>query len=139
MQERIMTNYKAKESEMMQWSNLLGCGNTVVWLIVGGDLFPAFHFCKQNSYLYPFFLLTGFLGYIAANSVVRVIQLAGPVTASIMGSARKIVALILSFLIFPKPFTPWYVYSGAIFFTGVFMNTYASIRAKQQQKLPPPA
>eukprot|EP00698_Gefionella_okellyi_P000542 TRINITY_DN10482_c0_g1_i3.p2 TRINITY_DN10482_c0_g1~~TRINITY_DN10482_c0_g1_i3.p2 ORF type:complete len:179 (-),score=36.15 TRINITY_DN10482_c0_g1_i3:127-663(-) len=143
MQERILKTYGSAESEMMFWSNLMGAGNTLLWTAVCGELMPAVVFCSSHLWMYPLFVLTGFLGYVGANSIVRVIYLVGPATASVMGSARKVITIVLSFVLFPKAFSIWFLYAGTIFFVGVALNTWAATyyramdaRVRTEQKVP---
>jgi adenosine 3'-phospho 5'-phosphosulfate transporter B3 len=48
-----------------------------------------------------------------------------------MTSVRKAITIVLSFVIFAKPFTVWYILGGLLVFAGLFTNLFASRDSKK--------
>lgn len=131
MQERILRVYKASEGEMIFWSNSVGTLLMVVYLLCTGELFEAMAYCARHPTTLAMLVLSALLGYCGSKAWVRVIHQFGAITATLVGNSRKIFSLILSFVIFPKPVVYHYVVGTVLFFTGVFLNSYADNSEKR--------
>ena len=49
----------------------------------------------------------------------------GALLAVTVTTCRKAVTIIISFLVFSKPFTVQYVFAGGVTFLGIFLNVYS--------------
>jgi UAA transporter family len=65
---------------------------------------------------------------------MSVVKQYGGVTAVLVGNARKAMTMMLSFLLFPKPFTPEYAIGGMLVLTGLMANVYMKSRQHQHQQ-----
>jgi UAA transporter family len=65
---------------------------------------------------------------------MSVVKQYGGVTAVLVGNARKAMTMMLSFLLFPKPFTPEYAVGGMLVLTGLMANVYMKSRQHQHQQ-----
>jgi solute carrier family 35 (adenosine 3'-phospho 5'-phosphosulfate transporter), member B3 len=65
---------------------------------------------------------------------MSVVKQYGGVTAVLVGNARKAMTMMLSFLLFPKPFTSEYAIGGMLVLTGLMANVYMKSRQHQQQQ-----
>jgi solute carrier family 35 (adenosine 3'-phospho 5'-phosphosulfate transporter), member B3 len=65
---------------------------------------------------------------------MSVVKQYGGVTAVLVGNARKAMTMMLSFLLFPKPFTPEYAVGGMLVLVGLMANVYMKSKQHQQQQ-----
>ena len=63
-------------------------------------------------------------GYIGIAFVLMMLKLFDAFVAMTVTSARKAVTVVLSFLLFPKPFTIWQASALAVFFLGIYLHIY---------------
>jgi len=52
------------------------------------------------------------------------VQNFGSVAAVLVGNSRKTMTICLSFLLFPKPFSPLYVWGGLLVLAGLTVSAY---------------
>lgn len=77
----------------------------------------------MKTYGYGFvFSLTG---YIGVQIVLQLVRTGGAFAAVTVTTCRKAISIILSFMIFSKPFTFHYVYSGMLVVFGIYLNLYS--------------
>lgn len=76
------------------------------------------HIIKTYGYAFLFSLS----GYIGIQYVLSLIREYGALVAVSVTTTRKAVSIILSFIIFSKPFTFDYVWSGLIVVIGIYLN-----------------
>lgn len=77
----------------------------------------------METYGYGFvFSLTG---YIGVQIVLQLVRTGGAFAAVTVTTCRKAISIILSFMIFSKPFTFHYVYSGMLVVFGIYLNLYS--------------
>jgi hypothetical protein len=77
------------------------------------------------------------VAYWAINFHIRVVQRYGSVVAVLVGNLRKAGTIALSFLVFPKPFSWYYVWGTVLVFGGLTITAYVKDqkrRAKTVQK-----
>jgi len=126
VQEKAMKQYKASNAEIVLYSYSIGVGYIFVYLVIGGDLLPAAKVCSEHmmqTYGYGFvFSLTG---YIGVQIVLQLVRTGGAFAAVTVTTCRKAVSIVLSFMIFSKPFTFHYVYSGLLVVLGIYLNLYS--------------
>lgn len=58
----------------------------------------------------------------------------GSVAAVIVGNARKAFTIVLSFILFPKPFSLLYVFGVVLVFGSIILNVVLKEEKKHQQK-----
>lgn len=79
------------------------------------------HILETYGYAF-FFSLTG---YIGVQIVLQLVRTGGAFAAVTVTTCRKAISIILSFMIFSKPFTFHYVYSGMLVVAGIYLNLYS--------------
>jgi solute carrier family 35 (adenosine 3'-phospho 5'-phosphosulfate transporter), member B3 len=72
------------------------------------------------------------VAYLAVSCHMTLVHELGSVAAVIVGNARKALTIVLSFILFPKPFSIFYVF-GVIL---VFGSVVANVMLKEQRKSP---
>ncbi|XP_076319994.1 LOW QUALITY PROTEIN: adenosine 3'-phospho 5'-phosphosulfate transporter 2 [Tachypleus tridentatus] len=125
VQEKNMKLHGASNMEVVFYSYSIGLVYIFIVLIVLGQLGPAFLFCAEHpmeTYGYGFlFSLAGFCG---VQLVLALIRTFGAFVAVTVTTCRKAVTIILSFIIFSKPFDYQYLWSGLIILLGIYLNFY---------------
>ena len=90
---------------------------TTLW---SGDFFRVLKLAMMDHHLAIFMMVYTGISYIAISLFMAIVKKYGGVTAVLLGTARKAMSLILSFLIFPKAFS-WYYVLGASLVLGGLM------------------
>lgn len=100
---------------------------------LSGDLIGMISFARTNTKLCHYVAIYTFVAYIAISVHMNVVKRFGGVTAVLLATGRKGMTLILSFLLFPKTFS-WFYVLGAIMVLGsLLVSSLTKIRAKQQK------
>lgn len=133
IQERVMRKNDVTAVEMVHKSYKIGIGFLLVVCIATGELFNAFAFCAEHSVTKTYIPMVLFAtsGYIGVNFVLALVKEYGALTAVTVTTLRKAVTMVLSFVIFPKPFTIGYVWGGLILLAGLALNTANKRRSKK--------
>ncbi|XP_062589735.1 adenosine 3'-phospho 5'-phosphosulfate transporter 2-like [Saccostrea cucullata] len=129
VQEKAMKQYEASNTEIVFYSYGLGFFYILIGLLLSGNFFPAFEFCKQypvQTYGYGF--LFSVSGYVGLAIVLTLVKTFGALIAVTVTTCRKAVTIILSFFFFSKPFTFQYVWSGLLVVLGIYLNVYSKNR-----------
>lgn len=125
VQEKSMKLFKASNVEVVLYSYGIGFVYLLFALLISGSLVAGFQYYADNpiqSYGYTFiFSLTGYLGITFVLTLVRAF---GALLAVTVTTCRKAVTIILSFVLFTKPFVFQYVWSGMIVLCGIALNIY---------------
>lgn len=126
VQEKAMKLHRASSAEVVLYSYSIGFFILLIGLVTHGSFLEAFWFCYQHpveTYVYAvFFSLSGYLGIIFVLAMIR--QFGALITVTVT-TTRKTVTMILSFLLFTKPFTMQYLWSGLLVIFGIFLNVYS--------------
>ncbi len=72
------------------------------------------------------------MSYVAVSSYISVIKKFGGVTAVLVGTARKVLTLVTSFILFPKIFSWYYVIGGVLALGGLSIASTMDTKKKQQ-------
>jgi hypothetical protein len=95
------------------------------------------------------------LSYFGTTVVLTLVKEFGSVVCVMVTSSRKMVTVVFSFILFPKPFSWMHFVSGTIFFAAIFMSSYLgnpkefneqwnqfkallAVRLRFRQPVPPP-
>ncbi|KAH8418217.1 hypothetical protein KR222_001066, partial [Zaprionus bogoriensis] len=126
VQEKAMREHKAPSSEVVFYSYGLGFVYLFVIMLLTGNFFSGFAFCLAHpleSFGYGF--LFSLSGYLGIQFVLALVRSSGAPLAATVTTARKAVTIAFSFLLFSKPFTMQYVWSGLIVVFGIYLNVYS--------------
>ena len=74
------------------------------------------------------------VAYMAVSCHMTLVHELGAVAAVVVGNARKAVTIVLSFILFPKPFSVYYVFGVILVFGSVILNVVFKEQKKIQQK-----
>ena len=119
VQEKSMNKYNASTTEMIFYSKGIGSIFLLVALLVTGELVPAFVYCWERPIVYLYFLVFASLGCMGEFFVMALVKQFGALVAATVTSSRKLMSIMASFLLFPKPFTLIYLLGTVQVFFGI--------------------
>jgi adenosine 3'-phospho 5'-phosphosulfate transporter B3 len=117
-QEKIFS-MGASRLEVTLYNNIFTLIVMTITTLASGDLVAVFRLACSSTTLSQYILLYIIVSYFAVSSYIRVIKKFGGVAAVLVATARKGLTLIMSFLIFPKPFSWYYVLGGVLAMGGM--------------------
>jgi len=127
IQEKAMKKYKSSNTEMILYSYSIGFFYILLWeLFATNNLLTAIHFCNQfPNETYGYIFIYSFFGYFGLNVVLTLVKQFGALVTVTVTSFRKAITIFLSFILFSKPFTFQYVWSGILVLIGIYLNLYS--------------
>ena len=114
-QDSLLREHKASTSEAMLFTNLFAAAASFVYILATGELWAAIRYCQAYPVAYGLFVLRSAVIYLGVLCFVLMIKSFGVVAATGVTTVRKIVSILLSFVLFPKPWSEKYVWGGALF------------------------
>ncbi|PIO64846.1 UAA transporter family protein [Teladorsagia circumcincta] len=131
IQEKNMKKYGGSSNEMVLYSYSIGSVYLLVYTIISGEFFTAFEFFLENPYkTYGYALIFAIFGYLGVNVVLTLIKVCGALVAVTVTTLRKALTIILSFILFSKPFTVEYVWAGLVILLAIYLNLYSKNKQK---------
>lgn len=118
-QDSVTRKEGAGVLETMLYTNLFSAGGALVICFLNGDFLPAFRHCAAHPELYPKFVARSLFVYIGVVFFVTLIKNFGAVFATNVTTVRKILTVLMSFVIYPKPWSVKYVYGLLLFVIGL--------------------
>lgn len=102
---------------------------------LSGDLIGMIEFARTSAKLCNYIAIYTFVAYIAISVHMNVVKRFGGVSAVLVATGRKGMTLVLSFLLFPKSFS-WFYVMGAIMVLGsLLLSSLVKIRDKKKKNL----
>lgn len=133
LQEQLLQRSKVKTSEMILVSNMVMCLVLVVYTLYSGELVSAWSYCTIHKDASGVLLLQGLCAYLGLKSYLAIIRDYGGVIGVLLANARKVVTIILSFILFAKPFNDRHVVGLMLVFVGVYLG-YISKKGKNKEE-----
>lgn len=121
-QEKLLKDLNTPMSEVMVYSNLWSAGMALVVNVMTGELWPAVAFCQANPLAYVVFAARSVVVYCGVLCFVAIIKRFGGVRAVTVTTIRKILSVVMSFIIFPKPWGPKHGYGLLLFVGALYIN-----------------
>jgi drug/metabolite transporter (DMT)-like permease len=126
---------------LMTNANGIGCIGLVVVMTINGSLWEAIRATMVHLLLLVYLMVIGMALATAVWCYTRLIQKAGSVVAVAVATLRKVVTVVLSYIIYPKTMTMVHVASGVLVLGGIVLSSYSKQqqqqrRRKQQQSMP---
>jgi len=132
-QESVLKEQKAPESEVMLFTNMFATVCTLLVTWGSGELWPAYEFCRENPVAYFIFVFRACVIYLGVLCFVSTIKHFGVVTATAVTTVRKILSIVVSFLLFPKPLSLKYLYGFMMFCASVGLSFWHIKQTKQKR------
>lgn len=137
VQEKAMKEHSTSNIEIVFFSYSMGVGLLLVLLLCSGELISAFQFCSVHPMeTYGYGAVFAIAGYFGVQFVLTLINMTGAFVTVTVTTFRKAVSIILSFMLFAKPFSFQYVWSGLMVLLGIYLHTYGKKMSAQKNRLP---
>ena len=101
--------------------------------LLSGDLIGIIQFARKTPRLQLYMVVYTFIAYIAISVHMTVVKRFGGVTAVLVATVRKAMTLVLSFIIFPKKFSWFYVLGAGLVLGGLTVSSLAKMDERRQQ------
>jgi hypothetical protein len=105
-----------------------------VTTLLSGDLIGMLQFARGNSLLCTYIVVYTFIAYVAISIHMNVVRRFGGVAAVLLATVRKGMTLILSFILFPKAFSWYYVWGAFLVLGGLLFSSLHNIHQKNSTK-----
>lgn len=110
--------------EVIQYSSALSTFFGVVAFVMSGEAPEAIPFATAKPEVYYYTVGASIMGYLSVGFVLLIIKHFGATLAEVVKSCRKIVSILLSFFVHPKPFGQNHVIGGFFFATAVTLGVH---------------
>lgn len=107
--DRLLRDYRANPHEVMLWSNAFGAAAVLLVTVCNGELLPAVGYFAASPLRAGMLLLRCAFFYVGALLYTLLMREGGAVGAVFVTTMRKALTVIVSFVLFPKP---WHVNYG---------------------------
>ncbi|XP_013140088.1 PREDICTED: adenosine 3'-phospho 5'-phosphosulfate transporter 2 [Papilio polytes] len=136
VQEKAMKQFFATNNEVVFYSYAIACCYLLVITGATGIFVNGFTYCSQNSIsMYTNIFLLSVSGYMGLQAVLTLVRICGATVAVTVTTMRKALSIVISFLLFSKPFVFQYVWSGMLVALAIYLNHYSK---KHPQYVPQP-
>lgn len=104
----------------------------LIFLKFLGDLFTGINYALTNPHAFYLMSIYTFLAYIAISFHMTLVKEYGSIVAVLVGNTRKVLTILLSFILFPKPFSFMYVIGIVLVFGSLIMHTILKENRKKE-------
>lgn len=123
LQEQLLQISRVQPSLMLLVSNAIMCIVLLIYTFYSGELYTAYMYCTSHSSASIVLLAQGVCAYLGLRCYLIVIRDQGGVIGVLLANARKVVTIILSFILFAKPFNRGHVGGLGLVCMGVYLGT----------------
>eukprot|EP00697_Spironema_sp_BW2_P003049 gnl/Spiro4/14078_TR7558_c0_g1_i1.p1 gnl/Spiro4/14078_TR7558_c0_g1~~gnl/Spiro4/14078_TR7558_c0_g1_i1.p1 ORF type:complete len:413 (+),score=96.70 gnl/Spiro4/14078_TR7558_c0_g1_i1:98-1240(+) len=124
IQERLIGQGSSR-LEVVYYSNLYAFFLMLVPVLGAGELRAAASIAISDFRVFLTLFVFMFLAYFAIMTQTAMVERFGSVPATLTGNIRKALTVVLSFLLYPKPFLSAYLVGGLLVLAGVLGTVYA--------------
>jgi drug/metabolite transporter (DMT)-like permease len=129
LQQKLLRGLKMPIGEMVVVSNCGSFALVLAYVSATGELAAATAYLRTRPHVVGLLAAQALAGYAGLRCYLSVIRNVSGVAGVLTTSARKVVTLVLSFLLFEKPFSGQHALALALLAAGVGLT----IRAKQRR------
>lgn len=123
VQEKKMKQHHAGNAEVIFYSYFIGTIYLLIGLVALDNFWDSVvYFSDRPDEKYGSAFLFSISGYLGMQIVLTLVRAFGAFVTVTVTSFRKALTIVMSFLLFSKPFTMNYVYSGLLVLLGVYLN-----------------
>jgi len=131
-QERLFRTGSSR-LEVTLYTNFFTLVAMTFTTLLSGDLLGAILVASRDRTLLLYMILYTAVSYLAVLTYMNVVQKFSGVTAVLLATARKGMTLVLSFLLFPKAFSWFYVSGAALVLGGLAVSSLVKQRDKKMR------
>eukprot|EP00285_Hemiselmis_virescens_P004836 CAMPEP_0173411450 /NCGR_PEP_ID=MMETSP1356-20130122/77038_1 /TAXON_ID=77927 ORGANISM="Hemiselmis virescens, Strain PCC157" /NCGR_SAMPLE_ID=MMETSP1356 /ASSEMBLY_ACC=CAM_ASM_000847 /LENGTH=274 /DNA_ID=CAMNT_0014373209 /DNA_START=374 /DNA_END=1195 /DNA_ORIENTATION=- len=129
VQEEILKNRGTSSDEMVLYSHMVGGGYVLVLALGSGQMQTGIAKCMESRELVAYLFVYSVVGFFGISFVMAMIRRFGCVIAVTVTSTRKALSIMLSYLLYPKPFSATYGVAMAVFSLGIVADVVAKNHA----------
>ncbi|OON17923.1 UAA transporter family protein, partial [Opisthorchis viverrini] len=128
-QELVMRKLRCCNTELLFYSYTIGFVVLLCGILLSGQFLPSVrYFIEHPVKIFGHGVIFSICGYFGLHFVLCLVQSHGALTAVTVTTFRKAVTMILSFILFDKPFAMGYVWSALLVVFGLYLNLYSKHR-----------
>ncbi|CAB9530424.1 Adenosine 3'-phospho 5'-phosphosulfate transporter 2 [Seminavis robusta] len=117
--------------EVTFFTNIFTLMVMTVTTLASGDLIGLLQFARTSHTLRVYMLIYTFIAYIAISVHMTIVKRFGGVAAVLVATVRKAMTLVLSFVIFPKEFSWFYVLGAALVLGGLTVSSLSKMEERK--------
>jgi len=125
IQEKVLSGTKVMAVDMIMWTNLLSGMSTFIYTLLSGEFSAALSLFSSQPSVFFWLVAQAISGYCGLRCYLLIVEECGAVYAVVATSFRKILTIVLSFVLFTKPFTRRHFYALLLLQLGVGMTIYS--------------
>ena len=137
LQEQLFKQTNVRTADLIFLSNAFMFLILLFYTAFTGEMQTAFGYCQQHTGVFLVLTLQATSAYLGLRCYLTVIREHGGVAGVLLANARKIVTIILSFVLFSKPCNAKHIGGLVLIFVGVYLGILAkkSKRETARKKL----
>jgi len=131
-----MNDYTVNEDELVFYSYFFG--GVMLLIIAGftGELTAGLNYGYERPVAYLYMLCVVSAAYVGIRFVLVLIRVYGSFVAMTITSCRKVVSIVLSFILFPKVVTMHFIVASSLVFFGIFLHIYTKNYKEMNKWIP---
>lgn len=133
LQENLFSS-GASRLEVTVYTNFFTLIAMTCTTYISGDLIGIIKHASEDYHLAVYMTIYICISYVAISSFMTVIKRYGAVTGALIGTARKAMTLMLSFLLFPKKFSWQYLIGIILVLGGLLISSLVKHKRKLEVK-----
>jgi adenosine 3'-phospho 5'-phosphosulfate transporter B3 len=122
LQEQLLQRAKVNTSDLIFFSNAIMCLFLAAYTTYSGELVAAWIYCIQHFDALGILLCQGICAYFGLQCYLSIVRDHGGVAGVLFANARKVCTILLSFLLFTKPFNVRHFLGLVLVFFGVYLG-----------------
>jgi drug/metabolite transporter (DMT)-like permease len=130
LQEQLLQIAKVKTSAMILVSNAIMCIVLLAYTAYTGELAAAYGYCAVHRDASGVLFVQGICAYLGLRCYLAIIREHGGVVGVLMANARKVLTIVLSFVLFSKPFHRGHFLGLALVCSGVYLGSKKAEKKK---------
>jgi len=123
LQEQLLQIARVKTSSMILVSNAVMCAVLLMYTSVTGELKTALAYCETRRDAGAVLLAQGVCAYLGLRCYLAIIRDHGGVVGVLTANARKVLTIMLSFVLFSKPFNRRHMAGLVLVSAGVYLGS----------------
>ena len=136
-QERLF-RLGSSRLEVTFFTNIFTLCAMTLTTMLSGDFFALIAFSKTSHRACLYMGIYTFIAYIAISIHMTVVRRFGGVAAVLVATGRKGMTLVISFVIFPKGFSWYYVVGAILVLGGLLLSSLLKIQQKRRSSMVEP-
>ena len=123
LQEQLLQIARVKTSSMILVSNAVMCAVLLAYTMATGELRTALAYCEGHRDAGAVLLAQGVCAFLGLRCYLAIIRDHGGVVGVLTANARKVLTIVLSFVLFSKPFNRRHLAGLGLVSAGVFLGS----------------